>query len=592
MSVQERERDVAPAPPTLPAPGRRSVLRREAVVLGAFVALAVLLFRGAWADPAHRLIGAPGDPLLFVWYLRWVPWAISHGHNPLFSSYVNAPHGMNLMWNTAVLLLSVLFAPLTAWLGPMITYNVLATAGVAVSGWTASLVFRRVGRLGWGAYLGGLLFAFSPFLVSQSLGHLHLTTVFLLPVLALAAHEVAVVQQWSPFRGGLVLGALAAAQALIGEEVLAIAAVGLLAAALIGAGLDRRGAVARLRHVGRALPWSAGAFVVLAGGPLLFQFAGSQAIHGPVQPRDFYVADLWAPVVATRFQWWHPFAAIGHDFQSRGAEWSAFLGVPVLVIVAAVVVAQRRKRGVLVAGLTLVAVVLFSFGPHLHVDGHRTVIPMPWLLVGWIPPLDSVLPVRLMLDADFIAAGLVGLALESAWRARSFLPRVLAAAGGGLMLATLFPNPMFDWSTPVVPAFFSSRSVRDIAPGSLVAIAPYPSPPNVMTMAWQVAARFRYRSFGAYALVPGADGRPSFTGPPTALGLVLASVQSGSAPDALDFQSLIAARQELLANHVSVAIVGPMANQTRAVALFTTLMGHGPRFEDGVYLWTGGVTGA
>src|SRR5688572_8717593 len=90
-----------------------------------FVALAVLLFHQAWASPGTTWIGGPGDPPLFMWYLRWMPWAIAHGHNPLFTDHMNFPDGVNLMWNTTMPVPSLLLSPLTLVVGPLATYNVL-----------------------------------------------------------------------------------------------------------------------------------------------------------------------------------------------------------------------------------------------------------------------------------------------------------------------------------------------------------------------------------------------------------------------------------------------------------------------------------
>ena len=46
-----------------------------------------------------------GDADLFSWYLRYAATAVSHGHLPaLVTSAMNAPVGVNLMWNTSLLL--------------------------------------------------------------------------------------------------------------------------------------------------------------------------------------------------------------------------------------------------------------------------------------------------------------------------------------------------------------------------------------------------------------------------------------------------------------------------------------------------------
>jgi hypothetical protein len=48
----------------------------------------------------------------YLWVLRWLPFAVSHGHNPLVTDYLNAPEGVNLMWNTSLVLPALLLAPM------------------------------------------------------------------------------------------------------------------------------------------------------------------------------------------------------------------------------------------------------------------------------------------------------------------------------------------------------------------------------------------------------------------------------------------------------------------------------------------------
>jgi predicted TIM-barrel enzyme len=43
-----------------------------------------------------------------------MPFAVGHGLDPLVSHYVGFPTGVNLMWNTSVLLPSLPMAPTTA----------------------------------------------------------------------------------------------------------------------------------------------------------------------------------------------------------------------------------------------------------------------------------------------------------------------------------------------------------------------------------------------------------------------------------------------------------------------------------------------
>ena len=551
------------------------------MALGAYAMFAVVLFARTWLHPTTRLIGSPGDTSLFVWYLRWVPWAILHGHNPFFSGYVNAPHGINLMWNTAMPVLGVLMAPVTAVFGAVFAYNLLATVSVALSGWTAALALRRI--LGWdaGAWAGGLVFAFSPFLVAQSLGHLQLTSAYLFPVFVLLAHEALVTQRWPVRRLGVAVGALAAAQLLIGEELLALTAVALAAGAVVLAVVYRDEVAQRVHYAARTVAWGAGTFLVLAGVPVMFQFFGPQSVHGPVQPRDLYVADLWGPFVPTSAQLIHPLASVAGRFQSRGAEACAYLGVTLLVLIIVQVVRNRRSRAVVAAAVTMGLLFVLALGPHLHAGGHKTAVPLPWSVVGSIPPLESLLPVRLLIAIDFIAAGFVGMAVEAAWSAR----RLAALGGIAVALVPMLPRMPFPTTGADVPAFFTSRALDMVPKGSLAVVAPYPEPRNFDTLRWQEASGFRFAMPGGYAVAPGDFGEPSFTGPDTTLHDVLAAIQDGASLRAIDVATFVAVENELRSLDVSTVLVGPMPNRRQAVLLFTYLLHRPPVFAGGVAVW-------
>src|SRR5579863_1521254 len=66
-----------------------------------------------------------------MWFLAWTAFALGHHHMPLFSTYLDYPAGVNLMWNTSVLLPGALLAPLTDRAGPVVSYNVLVTLAPA-----------------------------------------------------------------------------------------------------------------------------------------------------------------------------------------------------------------------------------------------------------------------------------------------------------------------------------------------------------------------------------------------------------------------------------------------------------------------------
>ena len=95
--------------------------RRTVALAGVYyllAALAVTLW--LWRDPASRTVaGNPNDTDQFAWFFRYDATAIAHARLPdLVTTAMNAPQGVNVMWNTFMLLPGILLAPVTLLFGP------------------------------------------------------------------------------------------------------------------------------------------------------------------------------------------------------------------------------------------------------------------------------------------------------------------------------------------------------------------------------------------------------------------------------------------------------------------------------------------
>ncbi|WP_235498101.1 hypothetical protein [Frankia sp. R43] len=378
-------------------PGRalRRVPRSLAVLAG-YVALAVLIFRAAWAEPGGVLYGE-SDSVLFAWYLGWIPHALTSGLDPFVTSHLNAPTGTNILWSTPVPLLGLLVAPVTALFGPVVSLNLLLTLAPALSAFTLFRVLLR-----WlsapAAALAGLLYGFGPYMIGESYGHLHLTfAVF--PPLLLALLDDLVVRGRPPVRTGALLGLAVAAQALISEEIVATSALMGGAGLVIAALLHRDVARARAGALARGLAVCAAVAAALLLWPLAVQFLGPLRVHGNIQPHNVAVSDLLTFVTPTPAQLVAPDIALRHSarFTGNAVEVTGYLGLPLVLVAAAVAIRLRRDPLVaLFAPLAVVTAVL-SLGGHLHVDGRITGIPLPWLALEDAPVINSALPSRFAL---------------------------------------------------------------------------------------------------------------------------------------------------------------------------------------------------
>jgi hypothetical protein len=555
---------------------------------GAYVLLAVALFGHAWADPLHRWVGAPQDAPLFVWAMRWWPWAVGHGHNPLFSHFLGVPRGVNLTWVTSVPALSLALAPVTLLLGPIFSYNAAATLAVAASALSAFVVIGRVVTDRRAAFAGGLLFGFSPFIVAQSLGHLMLSAAFLVPLFALVVGEVVVVQRRRPWQSGVALGLLAAIQFYVGEELLAIVMLS-TAVAVASIAICHRGDIGtHWRHALRAGLVAAAVGLVVVAPALVFQLAGPGRLHGPLQPQDRFVADATAFVVPTPVQHYHPLGAlrVSSRYAAAGAEYDAYLGVPLLLVLGLVLVAERRRRWVLATGLATALVALLACGPHLHIDGHRTWIALPWDAAGRLPLLESLLPVRFMVVVDFFAGVLLAVALDRLLRLPRPVATIAAAGVAGSIAFTLWPALPFPATAASTPQFFRTAAVRSVPAGSVALVAPYAEPATSQVLVWQAESGFRFRLLGATFPVPGPHGRPEFVGEDNIAWRVIRLFEQGQQPNAADPPLRNEMADFMRADGIDSVLVGPMPNAPRLVAFFTVLLGRPPVYQGGVYRWT------
>jgi hypothetical protein len=561
-------------------PGRWARQPAPPLVLLGCLGLAVWLYAPAWSSPADATIrGGGGDPAIFIFFLRWVPSALEHGRDVLVSYHLNYPDGVNLMWNTSVPLAGLLLAPVTAAGGPVLAYNVLLVAGFALSAWCAYLAIRRFVPGELAAAVGGLVYGFSPAMRSQA-SHPHMSVALLAPLLLLVLHELLVGRSRSPWLAGGVLGVLAGCQLLIGEELLAMTALlGFVLALLLAAGNLRR-LRGRMAHPLKGFVTAAVVFAAIAAWPLSVQFTGPQRISGDIQqtPR---MSDLYGFVLPDSQQALAPAATARRVGGLSGR--SAYLGIPLLLVVAAVSL-RRWRDAVVRVGLALLLVsALLSLGPVLLVGGHDTGLRLPMALVERLPLLDSLVPPRMAQLTALFAGLLLALFLHLVWR-RGGWWRVAAAATGVAALAPLWPAHPVPAQKVSTPPFFTSSAVRELPRDGVALVLPFPYGSSE-AMTWQAEADLWFRMPGGYFIGPRPDGGPRFYATPTPASKAFNRIRVGRPPPKLTAKMRQALAGDFVRWRVSNVVVGPMPNRAVMVGFLTELLGRPPRRVDGVYLW-------
>jgi hypothetical protein len=540
------------------------------VALLIYSLLAVALFSSTWVDPAGSWIGSPKDPKLFIWYLGWIPHQLSQGHNPLFTDHLSYPHGVNLMWNTSMIFPALLLWPVTALFGPVVAYNVLITAGIALSAWFGFLAAQRFVDRPAACFVAGLVYGFSPALIAQAMAHPHVMVSLFPPIALILGHEILVRRHMHPAAAGALAGVAAALQLLTGEELLAVtlvvAAIGVALLAL----LHREEVRAVLPYAAKAAGAALLVFAIVAAYPLGFQFLGPQVVFGNVQPPDVYVSDFLAFILPANFI----------HFTGNTAENDAYVGLPLLVLFAGGLVVGWRSVAIRWIGLMTLLVAVLSLGPHLHVNGNVTQVFLPWAAVASLPLMGSALPARLM------AIGFLGIAVVVAWmctRAITATQPWRIATGVVLLagLAAIAPSLPYPSAPAAVPSFFRpGGGVAQIPPGSVVLVTPFSSHESTDAMYWQAVANYRFRMPEGDAFTPGP-----YLGPhPSFIQATLDELDAGHTVAVTpDVRTMALA--DLKAFGVTTIVAGPSRGQSAIVSFLTEVEGAAPVEDGGVKVW-------
>ena len=502
-----------------PAVQRHSAdLRRWAawLILCCYLAGAVAVTARLWADPAGRLqVGDPHDVDLFAWYLRYAATAVSHGRLPaLVTTALNPPQGVNLMWNTSFLLPGIVLTPVTLLAGPQTSLTVVLTLSLAGSAGVLFFVLRRWGASVSAAGLGGAVYGFSPALINSGIGHYHLVFAVLPPLMIHALLRL-LTGRGKTVRTGAWLGLLAGAQVFIGEEMLVYTAVACLVLTVALALQRPRAALQRIGAAALGLAAALGVALVISGHALWVQF------HGPLTERGatefFWSTNLSFFVSPTGNVLFHTSASAlaAQNTHLGPPEVLAYLGWPLLAVLAVAIVWFWRDARVRAAAVTFLALELFSLGAgsQPYVSGKL----LPWHWLAGLPGLSSLLPDRFAILADGAAAAVLGFSLDCArasvrdrgWRA-TWIPAVVAA----LAVVPLIPLPYQTAPVSAVPAGWQAAFARlRLEPNARVLVVPIPNVGHSMAMRWQADTGEPGSMIGGYYLGPAPGTRQAMFDP-------------------------------------------------------------------------------
>lgn len=605
--------------------GGWSLLRRVPVwvpIVAIYIFLAMATWWHVWfgGHPASTMTCDCGDPSSFVWFLEWPAYAMTHGHNLFLAARDQVPGGMNLLDNTSVLALGVVLSPITWLFGPVASLNVALTAAPALSAISAYGCLRRgLGLWRPAAFLAGLLFGFSPFIQrNQTLAHLQVTFLALVPLIFLCAYELMVTQRGKWWRWGLLLGLLVAVQFFIGSEILTMVTLTVAGAALLAvicAAVTRREAlISRLPFAARGLALAVGVGGALLAYPVWFAMAGPDHITG----------SDWAHVSANSLNRIllpipQPHARVvnlpfGGYLGPSGLS-GGYLGViAILAVIVAAVVVRRPLSRLCLAILVLAA--WSSIGAYKHLQGLGgtvTWVPSLWRLVKDVPVLNQATPQNFSAIDTFVVAISAALLLDWIWQRRTGEParlgsarvaRATLAGGAAALVSLAIVLPwLLDWPMP-----YTTKSVTTPAPvarlldslpaSAVVLFYPFPSSALDKALVWQAEGEMRFRVAGGRGITAGPGGAAQHglePGTPPGLLSALSTYYtphgSLSLPPMPTPAVIRAMRAELKHWGVTEVIMvsggrPPARDPGYAKQWLTTVMGRPPHLQDGQWVWT------
>ncbi len=473
-----------------------------------------------WADPVgHMQVGNTQDVNAFAWFLRYSATAISHGRLPaLVTTALNAPRGVNMMWNTAFMLPGILLTPVTLLAGPQVSITIVVTLGFAGSAASLFWVLRRWGASITAAALGGAVYGFSPALVNSGLGHYNFQFAVLPPLIIDAMLRI-VTGRGNAVRTGAWMGVLVAAQLFIGEELLVDTAVAGLALVLVvalghpRAVRDRAGAAALGVVTGAAVT------LLISGYPLWVQFRGPLHEHNVLHSSWSGSLALFVDPPGNLLFHSSSSAAFVAHYHLSLPEVLAYLGWPLIVVLVVAAIRFWRDPRVRAAAVTCAVLELCNLGGGAQlIHGFRlsgSFLPYHWL--QGLPAMAEVIPGRFCIPGAGAAGAVLAFSLD---RARSAAPlartwrRSIPAVVAVLSVLPLIPLPYHTTPIPPVPAGWQAAFTRlRLAPDARVLVVPVPlaGGSRTDTMRWQADTGQPGSLIAGYILQPSPTGQAVFS---------------------------------------------------------------------------------
>jgi hypothetical protein len=477
-----------------------------AQAVGAFAlyaAISLLVFgRGVIAHLSTAYLGRGPDPQLYIWFQAWWAYAISHHLNPFVTRAIWAPSGVNLGWATDFPLATVLLYPVTRLYGPIVACNALHLIAPPLAGWSVFVLYRSLVRRFWPAWIGGCVFAFSPYMLCAMVDSIYLALVFPLPIVIWAALRYMRAEMNAP-HFVITLVALLTAQFLMSPEIYASAAL----MAAIAVSLAYRMASIKEKpnwvSLGGCIILSYGLNAILLSPYLYYMFVLGMPRGVFFSPWLFSIdlLNLFVPTLTNELGTIGILGRITSQFRNVLHESGGYIGLPLIAILLLFVRARGDDRVSRWMLWMLICAYVLALGPILEVAGYR-LLPLPGAALALVPLFDKAMPARFMLYAYLIIGAIVAIWFDEA-RHRYGSGRIASWALGLAIVPCMCPNLSISfWTTQAdIPSFFSNDTFRQyLARNENVMILPFGLFGEGML--WQATTKMYFNLAGGWGFEP------------------------------------------------------------------------------------------
>jgi dolichyl-phosphate beta-glucosyltransferase len=521
---------------------------------------------------------------------------LAHGHNPFFSTALFHPGGINLLAQTSVTGLSLPLVPVTWIWGPVASLNVASTLSPALTAFFAFIVIRRWAPWTPAAFVGGLLYGFSPFvLTSLEFAHLMTAALMLLPLILAVLDEILIRQRHSAAWSGVALGALVFAQLFMSSEVLAICAVVTVICLIV---LAATAAILWPDELRRRAPHAAlGIGVGLVVGGLLLAWPVWFALDGPAHLSGLLWKNL--PLIggvrasnyvssSTPTGGASLYLTLG-GYEGTPLGSTVYLGWTFLAVLVGGLAAFWRDKRMWFFGFLLVLCFVLSIGPK---RGEW----VPAQIFDKLPLIENVAVQRFMAMGYLAAAVLLALILfhvhERVPDWRGWLGALAVSALALVPMANVFaPQLPYTMTRVILPRWYTTVA-PNLPPGRVLLSYPAAFSGIQVAMSWQAVNQMHYSQAGG----GGPQGQASFAGSAAPGFTVLTNIGFGiGVPLPTGTPAEFAAvRHALKVWRVTTVVVAtnpaaPSLQQghdpTYAAAFMTGALGRLPTLQAGAWVW-------